>query len=278
MPVEREGYIMPPLLAPINLQKDNWKQEVVITFALYSALANTDSASEVYRLEQEVSLLASQPLTSLRDCIYCLKDYQDQSQADQSFTPWLSFIRKPGPSGLKFPSGYIFVPSGSAGGTFYNDMRSPNSIDYSAPILNWNQECTAAEGESAEHTLHLEACKMEETLIGQVQWDFEPLGKSFFVHMGDCRHLLVVRSCRLWHPALDSEEFPCLRFQRKFKRRKCLICDLYPACKVTVNDKLALENPCFWCEKCYEAFHVGPSEGQELLWKDFDLYPYFHDE
>jgi snRNA-activating protein complex subunit 3 len=39
---------------------------------------------------------------------------------------------------------------------------------------------------------------------------------------------------------------------------------------VTISDKLAPENPCFFCDQCYRPFHY--SEEGALLYGDFEVY------
>lgn len=40
--------------------------------------------------------------------------------------------------------------------------------------------------------------------------------------------------------------YPLRPFQAKTRRRKCRVCDIYPAAYVTYGDKLATENPFFY--------------------------------
>jgi len=67
--------------------------------------------------------------------------------------------------------------------------------------------------------------------------------------------------------------YPIQIFQSKVRKRKCRICDIYPAKWVTHGDKLSPENPCFYCEHCYYPFHYN--EQGELLFNDFEVFPYY---
>ncbi len=72
-------------------------EDVVLSIALYHPSKNTKT--------QEYRVLGQQPLTALRDKLYCLSDHMLD--------------------GPKIKSGYFFVEH-----TFYNDMREQNT-DYS---------------------------------------------------------------------------------------------------------------------------------------------------
>jgi len=73
----------------------------------------------------------------------------------------------------------------------------------------------------------------------------------------------------------NKKRYPVQTFQCKIRRRKCRICDIYPAKYVTCNDPLSIENPCFFCELCYRPLHYT-KEGH-LIYKDFEVYPYVHE-
>ncbi|CAI7858744.1 unnamed protein product [Closterium sp. NIES-53] len=70
---------------------------------------------------QEFLVLGSQPLTALRDRIYCLQD---------------RIAREHGKS---VPSGCFCIED-----VFYDDMRQPGAVRYSAVIVKWNREKRAA--------------------------------------------------------------------------------------------------------------------------------------
>jgi snRNA-activating protein complex subunit 3 len=42
---------------------------------------------------------------------------------------------------------------------------------------------------------------------------------------------------------------------------------------VTINDKLAPENPCFFCENCYGPLHYD--DQGNVLYDDFYVFPYY---
>ena len=90
---------------------------------------------------------------------------------------------------------------------------------------------------------------------------------------GNCEHIVVFNEVRMLHgdDAKDKNAYPVLAFQSKIRRRKCRLCDIYPAKWVTYNDKLSIENPCFYCDHCYHPFHYS-AEGKLLC---VDVLPLF---
>lgn len=94
---------------------------------------------------------------------------------------------------------------------------------------------------------------------------------------GNCKHTIVIRDMRFIHPedVQNRAGYPIVLFQLKFRVQKCNICKIYRATKVTVNDKWALKNPCYFCKDCYFLLHYGKDES--LLYSDFSVYDYLHD-
>jgi hypothetical protein len=90
----------------------------------------------------------------------------------------------------------------------------------------------------------------------------------FFTHYGDCRHLIVFTQMRTIHEALDA--FLPRAFIPRKRERVCVLCDKRPATFVTLYDRYAPEDPCFYCEGCYLNFHYDAS-GQ-LLYDSFEVY------
>lgn len=81
---------------------------------------------------------------------------------------------------------------------------------------------------------------------------------------------------RLVHPEdiQNQAAYPISLYQFKQRPRKCHVCRIYRATKVTVDDKWAGENPCYFCDNCYYLLHY--KEGS-LLYSDFSVYDYLHD-
>jgi snRNA-activating protein complex subunit 3 len=59
--------------------------------------------------------------------------------------------------------------------------------------------------------------------------------------------------------------------QAHMRRRRCSVCAVRLAVKVTYEDIHAAETPAFWCNKCYEALHYN-QEGRLLY--GHKVFPY----
>lgn len=67
--------------------------------------------------------------------------------------------------------------------------------------------------------------------------------------------------------------YPITIFQMKVRFQKCSVCKIYRATKVTVDDKWAGENPCYFCDNCYFLLHY--SKDGTLMYSDFSVYDYY---
>lgn len=94
---------------------------------------------------------------------------------------------------------------------------------------------------------------------------------------GDCKHTIVIRDMRLIHPddVQNQAVYPVVTFQLKVRVQKCKVCKIYRATKVTVDDKWAADNPCYFCDDCYYLLHH--SDDGSLLYSDFSAYDHMHD-
>lgn len=104
------------------------------------------------------------------------------------------------------------------------------------------------------------------------------LGAGYlYCHQGNCKHSIVFRDMRMIHPedSHNQADYPLLTFQIRPRQRKCSVCQIYQAEKMTVDDKWAQENPCYFCLKCYYLLHY--KEDNALLYPH-TVYDYYHDE
>lgn len=223
---------------------------------------------------QEFLVLGRQPLTVLKDKLYCLTD-QLMQKAEQ-----------------QVPSGYFMIEN-----VFYNDLRDRMAIDYSRPIIDW---VNSNKDEALEKWKVIVAAgfkkKQRALLQGSLPSDRLPffraanmastcfddlhfrLGVQYlYCHQGDCKHSIVIRDMRLIHPedVQNKASYPLLTFQPRVRHRKCSICDIYRAKKVTYDDKWAPTNPSFFCENCYYLLHY--SQSGTLMYDDFRVYDYYHE-
>ncbi|KAH7429514.1 hypothetical protein KP509_09G053200 [Ceratopteris richardii] len=198
---------------------------------------------------QHFLVLGSQMLTTLRDKIYCLTDKLMQK---------LNYF---------LPSGYFCIEN-----VFYNDMRDPDAIDYSDPILKW-MHYQGSKGLCNPYGTR--AADMATTSFLDLEFR---VGKQYtYCHQGNCKHMLMIRDMRLIHKedVQNALLYPLLRSPFRVHLRKCTICAIYIATKVTVDDKMAPESPCFYCDYCYYVQHY--SQDGRLLYNDFRVYDYYHE-
>ncbi|KAL8119212.1 snRNA-activating protein complex subunit isoform X2 [Apium graveolens] len=222
---------------------------------------------------QEFFVLGRQLLTELRDKIYCLTD-RLMVKAGQHDT-----------------SGYFLVED-----VFCNDLRDVSAIDYSKPILEWLQDSKKEALEKWEYILSGRLQPKQKALVDNKKKENLPrfkavpmqemrfcdlnfrLGAGYlYCHQGDCKHTIIIRDMRLIHPedVQDRFAYPIVTFQVKPRIRKCSACQIFRAKLVTVDDKWAGENPCYFCDACYYMLHYA---NESLLYPDFSVYDYHHDQ
>ncbi|KAJ4982377.1 hypothetical protein NE237_033214 [Protea cynaroides] len=234
--------------------------EVILCVEIYHSLKSGVKTQEFLVLER-------QTLTELRDSIYCPTDQVMQK------------------AGQHDPSGYFLIED-----VFYNDLRDPSSINYSKPIFDWLQNCEEEALEKWECVIAGGSQQKKKALLGKVpspdfphfvavdmhKTHFYDLDFRFgvgylYCHQGDCKHAIVIRDMRLIHPedVQNQVAYPVLTFHWKNRLRKCSVCKIYLATKVTVDDRWAQENPCYFCKSCYYLLHYD--ETGNLLY-EFTVY------
>jgi len=220
--------------APTSLAVD----EVILRVALYHP--------HRHNKQQEFLVLASQPLTALRDALDCLQDRVLDGQHT--------------------PSSCFFIEN-----VFYDDLRQSNAIRLSDPVVQW----VRAGGH--ERQVQLGTFRQESMATCFASLSVRLGAHYFFQHQGDCRHVLIVTEMRMAHRAdeQDSRAYPLRVFQARPRRQMCGVCDQLPAAYVAYGDKLAATSPCFYCEQCYEPLHY--SKDGQLLYDDFQVFPYEQD-
>lgn len=221
---------------------------------------------------QEFLVLGKQYLTEVRDKIHCLTD-EIMKKADQYD-----------------PSGYFLIED-----VFCNDTRGASAIDYSKPIIEWLENSKNEAQEKWEWIVSGEMQQKQKALLDNPTGVQLPQFKSVdmqktrfcdlrfrvgagyvYCHQGECKHLIVIRDMRLIHPedVQNRAAYPLTTFQSKLRFRKCSVCKIYKAEKVTIDDKWAAENPCYFCNLCYYMLHYVNGS---LMYNDFSVYDYYHD-
>lgn len=152
-------------------------------------------------------------------------------------------------------------------------MRDLDNVDYSATVVEWAEESKTRNPDQEMPTFSAKS------IVGTT---FNDLAVKInipylYCHQGSCEHIIIVTDIRLLNKGDNQHKnaYPLQTFQAKIRRRKCRICDIYPAKFVTFGDKLAPENPCFFCDKCYQPLHY--SADNMLLYQGYEVYPYYHE-
>ncbi|XP_050383015.1 snRNA-activating protein complex subunit-like [Argentina anserina] len=223
---------------------------------------------------QEFLVLGQQTLTELRDKIYCSTDKVMEKDGQHN------------------RSGYFLIED-----TFYNDLRDPSAIDYSESVFDWLRNSRDDALKKWECILAGKMQKKEKAVVGDITGSKLPrfqaadmhktqfcdlkfqVGAGYlYCHQGDCRHTIVIRDMRLLHPEdiQNRAVYPILLFQVKLQEQKCKVCRIYRATKMTVNDKWAPENPCYFCDNCYFLLHY--TKDGSLQYQDFEVHDYHHDQ
>ncbi|KAJ3693929.1 hypothetical protein LUZ60_009409 [Juncus effusus] len=239
--------------------------EVIFSVQIYHKNHNSKT--------QEFLVTGSQKLAELRDSIYCSTDKLMET------------------AGKHDPSAYFLIEN-----TFYNDTRDPSSADYSKSVIDWLEN--SKEDASAKWEVIISGGalrKKQKELLGELDASSLPkfesvhmqrarfadlrfrLGACYlYVHQGNCKHTIIIKNTRLIHPedSQNQADYPLLIFQLRPRQRKCSVCKLYLATKMTEDDKWAPDNPCYFCINCYYLLHY--KEDNSLLYPHV-VYDYYHE-
>ena len=73
----------------------------------------------------------------------------------------------------------------------------------------------------------------------------------------------------------QKSSYPRVVHKSKMKRRICEVCQFESAALVCYGDRFCPENPVLLCNSCHKMMHFSPED--ELLYNDFQTFPYHHD-
>ena len=208
-------------------------------------------------LVMDVYVLGATPLVAFKDIIYCLRD----TQAEREGHPMTK-------------NGFLFIE-----GVFYNDMRTPNAVDYSAPLLEFQRKDKLM-APGAPTKMNIEGKGFTARDMDGVKFKDVPLviGRPYVMtHQGKCEHKWRVRDIRIPHSADEKERnmFPLVIREGRTYRRGCSVCGVFDAAHVTYGDKIAAESPSFFCKMCFDAVHCD-AQGNRT-YDDYEEYPYDHE-
>lgn len=248
--------------------------ELILVISLYSSSRGGIKT-------QTFEVHASTLLSEFRDRLTCVTDRVVAGLGKMGTSPKMdaSTIDAPcSPPSMPWSlSAYFLIE-----GVFYSDLRSPGANDLSQCIREW---IGADAARMAHFSIETKECKR----MNETRWLEIPLtlGRPYsFLHCGRCDHHIVVEKVRLEHRydrartsllMTCTEPLPLIRevFRMRRRRRKCRICEVNRAAWITVNDRLAPENPCSFCDACYRALHYDLHG--KLVYHDFRVYPYYYE-
>ena len=208
------------------------KPEVKLNVAIYHA-----SKTNLTKM-QEFEVMGSHTLVSLRDSIGCITDMIHEEE-----------------NKMATQAAYFFIES-----VFYYDKRNADTQPYDppwAPHRNYIGEVFLSNQDSKFH-IDLKCTKAGD----MSQTTFKDLAIKFnhaylYSHCGHCEHFMIFSDISLQSNAdlMIDISVPLKVFQSYSIRAKCQICDIYPATKLTYQDKYAPYNPCRFCNICYRDLH-----------------------
>lgn len=102
--------------------------------------------------------------------------------------------------------------------------------------------------------------------------------RYLYCHLGECEHHFNVSDIHFPGPEdpRDSREYPLLVFQKHYRKRRCMACDVRPAKFCALGDPVGDDHKMVYCEFCHYLLHYD-AQGH-LLRDDFDVFPYIHDD
>ncbi|KAL5481985.1 hypothetical protein EMCRGX_G022263 [Ephydatia muelleri] len=218
------------------------------------------------RRDQEYLVLGSQTLTELRDKIQCSKDYFPGEDCSEDPDACNLQILEKGPT-RPSKSAFFFISN-----TFYNDMRHPDSTDYSKRFISTVESSELIN--TSPRLDHFRPADMASTKFEDIELR---LGYPYlYCHHGNCEHLVIFSDIRMLN-VLDSRtraDYPLLTSIWHGKTRKCNVCNLLAPAWVTYDDDLAPQCPCFYCNDCFRKLHYT-TEGRKAC--KFKAFPYHTD-
>jgi len=247
---------------------------------------------------QEYLVLASQPLTALRDAIICVTDKNLQALIQESSNQVRSTNsteerRREEESVLGMASDFERIQASAyfyIEGVFYNDTRSPGSIDYSEPLRRHAAEHGikapphpppgSRDRDTTFLTTSFSTAPMQHTTFGDLYLRLagsnisssssssssssgdstSALQQYVYCHSGGCEHLLIFKDIRKFDQQVDPPFVSHYPFQsgpagHRMPRKECEVCGTKVATRVTYNDVMADHTPYFWCDGCYRELH-----------------------
>jgi len=256
-------------------------------------------------VSEEFLVLASTPLTALRDAVYCVMDVNVRN-VDGMLRDKVARQGTMGDNGdghgdelLKDDRAYLAVNGPAKVIKFYEDRRNrgKNGVGSGKKGLRGARggRSRASGGKADVDDLsgtiveHLRDQGQSCTLMSMERVSFGELGDVSFDkeerpmlygHQRCCEHLVKIVDVRIFNPEIDApwkQQYPFRVYAPGHvmeHRRVCDVCSITSASRVTFGDKNTPHSPFYWCDECFGKLHID--EGGNLLYRDFLTYPYEH--
>lgn len=236
---------------------------------------------------EEWLVLGSEPLTEVKDALYCLNEQNAKAVEMQE-----NAVRNQHPERLNLPKLELVKPSAYFyfEGTFYIDRRDANAQDLSQPLRSYlaaqgiaapPHPAPSHHGQQRAMTTSFSVASMEHTRIEDLYLRIGSSVPGLYCHLGGCEHLVVVDDVRLYDAQVDPPMLSQYPYRIRvpsgtlLTRRQCEACGYRAARKVTYDDRNAPYTPFFWCDECFRMMHYD-ADGH-VLYTDFKVFPYTHD-
>jgi hypothetical protein len=135
---------------------------------------------------------------------------------------------------------------------FYIDTRDASSTSYDSLIHTWMTKKRVN-----TDVFRFEKKDMQTAVLQDISLKFhQPVA---FIHQNDCEHMMVIQDIKLVSESeyKSKTEFPRTTHNLRYDRYKCSMCTVFPATKITYEDIISGFSPCYFCDICFESFHVG---------------------
>ncbi|CAH2002056.1 unnamed protein product [Acanthoscelides obtectus] len=211
--------------------------------------------NEKMRFAYEIEAVGSNTLTEVVDSIKCFSDdclFLEVPDTKVDLSSEMFNARQ------AYPSRTVFIE-----GVFYNDYRSPDSVDLSKEVTEWaKQKDIGSFVSQSMEDVHLRDLKPK-------------LGYPYvYIHQGNCEHIISFSDARLITEPSYSRRYPRISsFCTKYNMQ-CFLCSNLPARWMVVKCDRFPHEKVFLCTVCCESYLF--LDGKKVT--EFQLYPYRNDD
>ncbi len=223
------------------------------------------------------TVLGSQPLSALKDKVYCREDFPPSGRAPlQASYFYIEGVcyddTRPVPVQCD-GEGHILAAGTAPGQGGLQGMFHPPRL--SKPVVDWSRSALRRRRPSGWGLVQsgdMAATRFEQLSVR--------IGAHYmYLHAGDCQHIVVFTDIRAAHSGDEQNalQYPIEANLPKLARQACQSCK-QPANAVVLGDTATRSNPCYLCEACYRCLHSNSgAAGAAGEAGNFSMYRYFHD-